>query len=47
MWFGGLDLYAFTHDESNGVEPAENRVGLDLYAFTHDESDEAGMLTLI
>ena len=38
MWFGVLELYVFTHDESVDVIPTTSRTVLDLYSFAHDES---------
>ena len=38
MWFGVLDLYVFTHDESRHVSVRNALLVLDLYVFTHDES---------
>ena len=38
MWFGVLELYVFTHDESGVYRMSAKREVLDLYVFTHDES---------
>ena len=38
MWFGVLDLYVFTHDESSFFVDLTIATVLDLYVFTHDES---------
>lgn len=38
MWFGVLELYVFTHDESGVYRMSAKREVLDLYIFAHNEN---------